>query len=107
MLKLEHINKVFNQGTIDEKTLFSDFNISIEKGEFVAVVGSNGSGKTTMLNIASGDVIPDFGTSNFGRRRYNQTKKLQAGKENCACVSKSFGGNLSVNDDIREYVGGG
>ena len=62
MLKLEHINKTFNQGTIDEKILFSDFNLSIEKGEFVAVVGSNGSGKTTMLNIVSGDVMPDSGS---------------------------------------------
>lgn len=61
MLKLENINKTFNQGTIDEKKLFSDFNISVGKGEFVAVVGSNGSGKTTMLNIISGDIFPDSG----------------------------------------------
>lgn len=61
MLELEHIYKKFNAGTIDEKILFEDFNLSVAAGEFVAVVGSNGSGKTTTLNIASGDVKADAG----------------------------------------------
>lgn len=61
MLRLESINKTFNAGTIDEKRLFSDFNLEIKEGEFAAVVGSNGSGKTTVLNIISGDVLPDSG----------------------------------------------
>ncbi len=62
MLELKNINKTFNGGTIDEKILFSDFGITIESGEFVAVVGSNGSGKTTMLNLVSGDIMPDSGS---------------------------------------------
>lgn len=61
MLELEHIYKRFNAGTIDEKILFDDFNLSIDRGDFVAIVGSNGSGKTTALNIVSGDVKPDKG----------------------------------------------
>ena len=61
MLKLTDINKTFNANTIDEKILFSDFNLTLNKGDFVSVVGSNGSGKTTMLNIISGDIIPDSG----------------------------------------------
>ena len=36
--------------------LFQDFNLNIEKGEFVSVVGSNGSGKTSMLNIICGSI---------------------------------------------------
>ncbi len=47
MLELSHIYKTFNQGTIDEKVLFSDFNITVNDGDFVGVIGSNGSGKTT------------------------------------------------------------
>lgn len=66
MLRLENINKVFNAGTIDECTVFDNFNLNIEKGEFVSVIGSNGSGKTTMLNIICGSMSPDSGKIHFG-----------------------------------------
>ena len=62
MLELSHIYKTFNQGTIDEKVLFSDFNITVNDGDFVGVIGSNGSGKTTMLNVISGDMPIDSGS---------------------------------------------
>ena len=61
MLELKNIYKKFNAGTIDEKILFEDFNLDIKDGDFVAIVGSNGSGKTTALNIVSGDVKQDSG----------------------------------------------
>ena len=53
MLELQHIHKMYNPGTINEICLFEDFNLKIEDGQFVSVVGSNGSGKTSMLNIIS------------------------------------------------------
>lgn len=61
MLELSAIKKTFNAGTIDEKILFDGFNLKIEDGEFVGVIGSNGSGKTTMLNIISGTTPVDSG----------------------------------------------
>lgn len=61
MLELSAIDKTFNAGTIDEKVLFKNFNLKINDGEFVAVIGSNGSGKTTMLNIISGSLEVDSG----------------------------------------------
>ncbi len=114
MLKLEHINKVFNQGTIDEKTLFSDFNISIEKGEFVAVVGSNGSGKTTMLNIASGDVVPDSGKVILDgeditkQKNYKRAKKIARVFQNPSvgtCPSMTIFENMSVADNKAKCYG--
>ena len=51
MLEFRHIDKVFNPGTVHETVLFQDFNLTIEDHSFVTVVGSNGSGKTSMLNI--------------------------------------------------------
>ena len=45
MLELQHIHKYYNPGTVNEMCLFEDFNLSIKKGQFVSVVGSNGSGK--------------------------------------------------------------
>lgn len=61
MLRLIDINKNYNPGTVNEICLFKDFNLSIEEGEFVSVVGSNGSGKTSMLNIICGSIPIDQG----------------------------------------------
>ena len=66
MLKLNHINKYYNAGTVNEMCLFRDFNLSIEDGQFVSVVGSNGSGKTSMLNIICGSIPVDQGTIERG-----------------------------------------
>lgn len=61
MLELRNINKYYNAGTVNEMCLFENFNLKIEKGEFVSVVGSNGSGKTTMLNLICGSIPLDSG----------------------------------------------
>ena len=45
MIEFKHVVKKFNVGTPDETTLFEDFNLHVKKGQFVSVVGSNGSGK--------------------------------------------------------------
>lgn len=65
MLELKNINKTFLAGSIDEKKLFYNFSLLVKKGEFVSVVGSNGSGKTTILNIISGDMPIDKGSVIF------------------------------------------
>ncbi|MBR1810358.1 MAG: ATP-binding cassette domain-containing protein [Clostridia bacterium] len=61
MIELQHIDKSFLRGTPDENRIFSDFNFTVSDGEFVSVVGSNGSGKTTMLNLICGTYAPDGG----------------------------------------------
>lgn len=61
LVRLEHINKVFNPGTVSEMGVFEDFSFSIREGEFISVVGSNGSGKTTMLNLLCGSLPLDGG----------------------------------------------
>lgn len=62
MLELKGIHKYYNPGTVNELCLFQDFNLTVEDGEFVSVVGSNGSGKTSMLNIICGSIPVDRGT---------------------------------------------
>lgn len=61
MLKLDHVSKYYNVGTVNELCLFKNFNLEIEDGEFISVVGSNGSGKTSMLNIICGSIDVDSG----------------------------------------------
>ena len=66
MLKLEHVRKTFNIGTVNEKTALNDLNLHLNPGDFVTVIGGNGAGKSTMLNaicgvwpLDSGSVIID------------------------------------------------
>lgn len=61
MLELVDINKYYNLGTVNEMCLFKDFNLTIQDGDFVSVIGSNGSGKTSMLNIICGSIDVDDG----------------------------------------------
>ena len=54
MLKLEHISKTFNPGTINEKKALADLSLHLKEGEFLTVIGGNGAGKSTMLNAVAG-----------------------------------------------------
>ena len=65
MLRFDNVVKLFNEGTVDEVTLFDHFNFEVKKGDFVSIVGSNGSGKTTLLNIACGSLPTDGGSVYF------------------------------------------
>lgn len=61
MLELKGICKNYNPGSVNEICLFKDFDFTVKDGEFVSVVGSNGSGKTSMLNIICGSIPVDAG----------------------------------------------
>lgn len=56
MLELRDITKIYNPGTVTEQTLFDRFSLTVEDGQFVSIVGSNGSGKTSLLNIICGSI---------------------------------------------------
>lgn len=62
MLELKNIHKYYNAGTVNEMCLFQDFNLTIPDKQFVSVVGSNGSGKTSMLNLICGSIPLDSGS---------------------------------------------
>ncbi|UCF85953.1 MAG: ATP-binding cassette domain-containing protein [Desulfobacteraceae bacterium] len=61
MVRLENIIKIFSKGTIDEKVAINGITLHIRKGDFVTVIGSNGAGKTTVLNLTAGTFAPDKG----------------------------------------------
>ena len=77
MLELNHIHKYYNAGTVNEMCLFHDFSLSIQEGEFVSVVGSNGSGKTSMLNIICGSIPLDAGTISINGQDITQMPEFK------------------------------
>ena len=80
MLKLEHICKTYNKGTVIETTLFSDFNLQVKKGEFISVIGSNGSGKTSILNLICGSIPLDSGDIKVRGESIVKLKEYQRSK---------------------------
>ena len=61
MLEIKNIYKTFNEGTINEKKVFEGLSLTLEDGDFVTVIGGNGAGKSTMLNIVAGAYPVDEG----------------------------------------------
>ena len=61
MLKIEHIFKTFNAGTVNEKRAISDLCLTLEDGDFATIVGSNGAGKSTLFNAIAGTFYTDSG----------------------------------------------
>ncbi|MDD6683886.1 MAG: ABC transporter ATP-binding protein [Clostridiales bacterium] len=54
MLEIKKLTKVFNAGTVNEKTALSAVDFTMKPGDFVTVIGGNGAGKSTMLNCVAG-----------------------------------------------------
>ena len=62
MLELTNITKTFNPGTITEKKALRGINLKLEDGDFVTVIGGNGAGKATLLNLIAGVHYADTGS---------------------------------------------
>ena len=61
MLKISHIAKTFNPGTVNEKKAIEDLSLELKKGDFATIIGSNGAGKSTLFNAVCGDFMTDAG----------------------------------------------
>lgn len=105
MLELKNVSKVYNPGTVTETRLFESLCLKIDDGEFVSVVGSNGSGKTSLLNIicgstpaTSGDVLLDGknlnGVKDF--MRYAQIGRVYQNPALGTCPNLTIMENLSL-----------
>ena len=61
MLIMTNVRKTFNKGTINEKKALNGIDLTLNDGDFVTVIGGNGAGKSTMLNMIAGVYPIDSG----------------------------------------------
>lgn len=62
MLEIKNVFKTFNPGTVNEKHALNGINLTLNEGDFVTVIGGNGAGKSTMLNMIAGVYPVDSGS---------------------------------------------
>ena len=114
MLELKKIDKYYNPGTVNEMCLFDKFNLTVDKGEFVSVVGSNGSGKTSMLNIICGSIPVDGGQILMNgedittKKEFKRNQKIGRVYQNPAmgtCPTMTILENMSLADNKGKFFG--
>lgn len=114
MLELKNIYKYYNSGTVNEMCLFKGFHLTVKEGEFLSVVGSNGSGKTSMLNIIcgsipieSGQILLD-GKDITNAKEFRRNEKIGRVYQNPAlgtCPSMTILENMSLADNKGKKFG--
>lgn len=114
MLELQNITKIYNAGQITETCLFENFSLKINDGDFVSVVGSNGSGKTSLLNIICGTIPVDGGavmldgtdiTKMPEHRRYAQIGRVYQNPSMGNCPDLTIAENMALADNKGKHYG--
>lgn len=114
MLTLNKINKYYNPGTVNEMCLFTQFDFEVKDGEFVSIVGSNGSGKTSLLNLVCGNIDADAGSivangEDITRKkdflRYRTIGRVYQDPAKGTCPSMNILENMSLADNKGKPYG--
>jgi putative ABC transport system ATP-binding protein len=104
MIELQHITKVFNRDEVNEVTALRDVNLEVADGEFLVLIGANGSGKTTVLNIISGAIFPSSGTVIINGNDVTALPEHQRSRWVARVFQDPLGGTapeLSILDNFR------
>lgn len=105
MIKIENLNKVFRTDQV-ETTALNDIHLTINKGEFVAIMGPSGCGKSTLLNILGLLDVPSTGDYYFDNQniaRYSETALAKIRKNKVGFIFQSFNliDELTVFENIE------
>lgn len=112
ILNIEHLSKTYNPGFVNEMAIFSDFSLTIKKGQFVTIVGSNGSGKTSLLNLICGSLPIDSGkiilngTDITNDKEYKRAEKIGRVFQNPSkgtCKSMTILENMAMADNKGKH----
>ena len=60
MLTINNVTKIFMKGTVNAKTALDSLSLTINRGDFITVIGGNGAGKSTMLNAIAPSTSSSF-----------------------------------------------
>ena len=103
MLTFKNVTKVFYKGTPDEKVALDNVSFTVNDGEFVTIIGGNGSGKTTTLNILSGTISPDHGgvlLNNVDITNMSENKRAKYFARVFQDPQKGTAGNMQVIENL-------
>ncbi len=102
-LRLDHITKKFEADTINEKVALDHLDLTVEPGQFVTVLGSNGSGKSTMFNVILGSIFPDEGRVFLGGKDITREKDYKRAL-NIGCLYQNPLRGTAPNLTIEENL---
>ena len=115
VLELNNISKNYTKSQGNNIPVIKDFSYTFTKGQKIGVFGDNGSGKTTFLNLITGQIKPDTGTIVVGENTffayYMQNPEfpntnltvLEYIKEAAEYIVKNDGKNLSASAFLEEF----
>lgn len=110
MLEIKSLNKTFFPGTVNERKALRDINLTLNDAEFVTVIGSNGAGKSTILNMVGGKLRPDTGTVTIGGKNVTKLPDHARAKYIGRVFQDPMAGtapNMSIEENMALALGRG
>lgn len=110
MLRLSHVFKTFNPGTVNEKRALTDLCLHLAPGDFVTIIGSNGAGKSTLFNAIAGSFDTDEGSIELDGKDVTFAPEYQRAKSIGRLFQDPMRGTapgMTIEENLALSAGGG